>query len=136
MIIAANADQESTGNTGCMPETEKDIHCAGIPGPEYKLNYYASSCRGRLINKTCESYNCPRFVGEVKVIRGRKQRVNVKKLGRPGIGGKQVCVAPDCGEVKKIKARGLCIACYCHHDNKGTLKQFPTMQEQRNRRKL
>ena len=132
MITAIeNADQESTGNTGCMPETEHNIHCAAIPGsPEYKLNYYDARCRQRLAEKTCESYGCKRFVGEVKFIRGRKQRVITKKLGRPGIGGHKACA--DCEEVKRIKARGLCIACYCHHDNRGTLKQFPTMQEKRN----
>jgi len=131
MITAVeNADQESTGFSGCIPETEKDIHCAAIPGPDYKLNYYVARCRQRLAEKTCESYGCNRFVGEVKVIRGRKQRVITKKIGRPGIGGKKECVA--CEDVKRIKARDLCHSCYRYHDHRGTLKQFPTMQEQRN----
>jgi len=120
--VVANQTQDSTGATGCLPQNEYDIHCHAIPGPEYKLNYLASSCNIRIEDKTCTEYECKRYAGERKV---SKSKITPRK--RPKGKVKRTCVG--CGELSFIKGRGLCGKCYKRNEYRGTLDNYKTAQE-------
>jgi len=119
--VNANQSQEITGENGSLPESEYDINCPGIPGhPSYKMNYTSGSCKERLANHTCETGDCPRYKGKPP----RKQRGwdgRGKTAGNQKAGPRPCA---DCGEVSKIRARGLCSTCYYAHSCDGTLHRY------------
>ncbi len=120
--VVANQTQDSTGATGCLPQNEYDIYCSAILGPEYKMNYLASSCAIRIKDKTCTEYDCKRYVGTVAA-----RKIKVPPRPRPRGQIERTCV--DCGELSIIKGRELCNKCYGKHKYHGTLDNYKTAQE-------
>ena len=131
--VDANRSAEQTGEAGCIPDSEYDINCPNYPGPSFKMNYLSSSCRERLRNETCDSFDCHRFIGRI-----RKVPAYVKNKGN--IGGRPKSIVRErpcacCATVGIIQGRELCYECYRNHRRLGTLNDFPTSAELRSKSK-
>ena len=127
MPIAPNSTTERTGQGGSIHDAAHDINCPAFGEPEYKLNYYATSCDLRLEAGTCEQGYCPRYKGNQPTGRTANRPITADfKTFVPGSPEKVVAgqECRCCNRVKKIRGRGLCNSCYSHHYYRNTLDKF------------
>jgi hypothetical protein len=124
-----NHRQEQTGQKGSLPDADYNLHCKALGGPDWKLNYFKSSCAIRLEDHTCKTSTCPRYVGKPQK-KAAANPVIVKKNGRPKTNADQVCVCCNgetrtrTGKKPVMKAHKLCSICYSFHHHKGTMDQW------------
>jgi hypothetical protein len=116
-----NETTERTGANGCLPDSGYNIHCPAIPGPEYKMNYFSSSCAIRLEAKSpCKEITCKRHDKHNPA--GLPNKVVKEEEKRHKTNQKHKCVC--CGEIGIFKGRGLIRKCYDRHKRGKTLDNF------------
>ena len=113
--VESNFSQEITGYKGSLPDSEKDIFCKEQGGPDYKMNYWKSSCKERQAQNTCKRVNCHRFTAPIPTKEQLRAAVKSNE-------GRIKCAC--CGQLGKNEGRQLISACYKRHKNAGTLEQF------------
>lgn len=117
--VNANAGQPQTGQNGSLPESQYNIHCIAIPGPDYKLNYYTASCAERQSAGTCISDECKYFKSAEVPARHNKHSISIVSSRTKMI----KCVS--CGKMSENHGRQLCKTCHTKNSRAGTLSNYP-----------
>jgi hypothetical protein len=117
--VKNNSQQESTGGSGSMSNTEYDIYCPQMGGPDWRMNYLATSCLERRAHG-CRKPGC-QYNGNrpAKSKEPEKKYVHVRSV--------RECAC--CHEEKKINGRELCGRCYGLNRYHGTLENYPKAEE-------
>jgi hypothetical protein len=115
-----NSLQDKTGSNGALKDAQYNLHCPANGGPEWKLNYFKSSCAIRLEDHTCKNKKCKRF----KLANtGKSSTVIQGETKRPPTNKKHKCIC--CGKIGRYNGRGLIQKCYDRNKRAGTLDKFP-----------
>jgi hypothetical protein len=122
-MLDTNATMERTGLKGVLPDSEYDIHCPNLPGPDYKHNYLSTSCEIRLSPKvrTCAKEDCPRFTGDP--VTEDEARLNSHTVPNANLIDCKLC-----GKTRRNEGRSLCRFCHKKEKKAGNLDKYQKLR--------
>ena len=122
-----NQGQETTGSNGCLPERMPDLCCPAMQNneyPDYRPNYYKSSCEIRLAAKTCKNHTCEHFTGAIPT----PAQYGAAAVTLEDKRDRNVNCACGCGRFGRNQGRGLVRGCHARVSRQGKLESYPSLR--------